>query len=145
MAQIACSTPISRRQHVLAGGAVLLLSLLGAASATVSHAEVNVTGTVAAVRIVASQDSVAKILFVVTQNLNVRYRTFVPLDQVVTGIYSGSLTKVISRLLNSYNYVIKHERETFEILVLGRRGAHPIAAQSHPAASSAQSFAAQWR
>jgi len=123
-----------------------LLSVLGAGIATVSHAEVNVAGTVAAVRIVASQDSVQKVLSVVTQTFNVRYRTSVPLDQVVTGTYSGSLTAVISRLLDGYNYTIRQDSEAVEIVVLERRGARarPVAVQSYPAVS-VQSFAAQWR
>jgi hypothetical protein len=127
----------SRKKHAVA----VLLSLLGAGASTVGHAEVNVSGTVASIRIVTSQESISKILSAVGEGLTVRYRSAVPLDDLVSGTYSGSLSEVVSRLLSGYNYVIKHDAGTVEIVVLGRHGAPVV--QTPPDAQG-KSFAEQW-
>jgi hypothetical protein len=42
------------------------------------------------------------------------------------GAIAGSFGQVISRLLDGYDYVIKDDQETIEIVVFGRRGEVPI-------------------
>jgi hypothetical protein len=130
----------SRKNHVV----TVLLSLLDAGASTVGHAEVNVSGTIASIRIVTSQESISKILSAVAEGLTVRYRSEVPLDDLVGGTYSGSLSEVVSRLLSGYNYVIKYDAGTVEIVVLGRRGAPVVTVQRLPGAQG-KSFAEQWR
>jgi hypothetical protein len=44
-----------------------------------------------------------------------------PLDGNISGVYSGSLTHVISRLLGGYDYVIAHDRGTIELVVSDTR------------------------
>jgi hypothetical protein len=46
----------------------------------------------------------------------------VPLDVEVDGAYSGSLSQVVPRLLDGYNYVIKQDSALTEIIVFGKRG-----------------------
>ena len=41
-----------------------------------------------------------------------RHRSVIPLDDLVSGSYSGSLSEVVSRLLSGYNDVIKHDPGT---------------------------------
>jgi hypothetical protein len=144
MAQIPCLMPVSRRHHLLAISAALFLGAFGPSSATTGHAEVNVAGTVSAVRIVANQDSVQKVLSVVTQTFNVRYRTWVPLSRRISGTYSGPLKDVILHLLDGYNYMIRRDGETTDITVFGRGRARAVPAKSQPAVST-QGFAARWR
>jgi hypothetical protein len=122
-----------------------LLGLLGTTVSPPARAEVNVAGTVSAVRIGASDESIARIFSVLAKTFAVQYRTSITLDEIVSGTYSGSLSEAISSLLSSrgYNYVIRHDHGTIEIVVIGKAGAQPVAATR--AAVPALTFAAQWR
>jgi hypothetical protein len=124
--------------------AALLLGLIGAGVSTVGHAEVNVSGTVASIRIVASQEPISGVFSAIAEAFNVRHRSVVTLDARVSGTYSGSLREVISQLLREYNYMIKQDGGTVNIVVLGRHGALPVAAQA-PASAQGKTFADQWR
>lgn len=128
-----------------AGVAVLSLGLVGATVAPAARAEVNVAGTVSAVRIRASEESVARILSVLNKSFGVRYSTSAAVAERISGTYSGSLSEVISMLLSrcGYNYVIRHDHGVVEIFVIGKAGVPPAAAAR--AAVPASTFAAQWR
>jgi hypothetical protein len=119
----------------------VLLGALGCGVATAAPAEVTVTGTVAAAQISASNEPVGKVLAAVAQAFRIRYSTSIALDDVVSGTYSGALGAVMSSLLSRYNYVIKYDGGTADIVVLGARGEHPIAVAPPPA----RTFASQWR
>jgi hypothetical protein len=139
-------TPIeshSVHRRLKAAAAVLLLGLSGALIATVVRAEVIVAGTTSAVRIRASNDSIAEILSVMAKTLGVRYSASIPLNEIVSGTYSGSLSEALSSLLDGYNYVIRHDGGATDIVVVGKRGAHPAAAASAPV--QAPTFASKWR
>ncbi len=82
-----------------------------------------------AVRVTTSQDAIADVLSALAATFNVQYRTAIPLDAAASKSYSGSFGQVISRLLDGYNYVIKKDQETIEIVVFGRRGEVAIPAQ----------------
>jgi len=123
--------------------ATLLLSILAAGAPTIAPAEVHVEGTVAAVRVTTNKDAVPDVLSALAAPFHVRYRTSVPLDGNASSAYSGSLVQVISRLLGGYSYVIAHDQETIEIVILGKRGEASMPVQK-PAPSTA-GIAAQWR
>jgi hypothetical protein len=97
--------------------AALICGLAGPAPA-----EVHVDGSPAAVRITTNQDVVSDVLLALAATFNVRYRTAVPLDAAANTAYSGSLTQVVFSLLDGYNYVIKKDRESTEIIVYGKHG-----------------------
>jgi len=62
-------------------------------------------------------------------------------DRAVNGTYSGSLTQVLSRLLDGYNYFIRHTGTEIEMTVVGRRGDHAAAvARPRPTPTSALSL-----
>ena len=86
------------------------------------RAEVHVEGSPAAVRVTTSRDAISDVLSAFTATFNVRYRSAIPLDAAANATYSGSFGQVISRLLDGYNYVIKKDQETTEIVVFGKRG-----------------------
>jgi hypothetical protein len=65
---------------------------------------------------------IADVLSAPAATFNLRYRAAIPLDATASKAYAGSFRQVISRLLNGYNYVIKTDQETVEIVVFGRRG-----------------------
>jgi hypothetical protein len=99
-----------------------LATALTCVLATIACAEVQVEGSPAAVRVTTSQDAISDVLSALAAAFNVRYRSTISLDATADAIYSGSLGQVISRLLDGYNYVIKRDQETIEIVVVGRRG-----------------------
>jgi hypothetical protein len=131
------STVMRRSRCALGLGAAL--SLVASA-----RAEVHVEGSPSAVRITTSQDAIADVLSAVATAFNVRYRTAIPLDAAASATYSGSFGQVISRLLNGYNYVIKTDQETTEIVVFGRHGEVAIPPPA-PEAPPAKGIVSQWR
>jgi len=106
-----------------------LATALTCGLATIACAEVHVEGNPVAVRVTTSQDAIADVLSAFAATFNVQYRTAIPLDAAASKSYSGSFGQVISRLLDGYNYVIKKDQETIEIVVFGRRGEVAIPAQ----------------
>jgi hypothetical protein len=120
-------------------GAALICGLASAA-----RAEVHVEGSPAAVRITTSQDAIADVLSAVAATFNVGYRSAIPLDAPANAAYSGSFGQVISRLLNGYNYVIKTDQGSTEIVVFGRRGEVAIPPPA-PKAPPAKGIVSQWR
>jgi len=99
-----------------------LATALSFGLATIARAEVHIEGSLAAVRVTTSQDAIADVLSALAATFRLQYRTAIPLDAVANKIYSGSFGQVISRLLDGYNYVIKKDQDTIEIVVFGRRG-----------------------
>jgi hypothetical protein len=136
-------TILRRPRGYIAILAALLLGISAAGAPTIASAEVHVEGTAAAVRVTTNKDAIPDVLSAFAAPFNVRYRTSVPLDGSASSAYSGSLVQVISRLLDGYNYVIAHDQETIEIVVLGKRGEAFIPVQKP--APSTQGIAAQWR
>jgi hypothetical protein len=104
------------RQTALA----MLLLIYGAPA--IADAEVRIEGNAAAVRVSTSQDTIADVLSALGAAFKLRYRTAVPLSATAGMTYSGSLRQVIARLLDSYNYIVKVNQETTEVIVLGSRG-----------------------
>jgi hypothetical protein len=136
-------TSSSVRPKLAGPAAALLLGLLATLVATAVRAEVIVRGTISAVRIRANHDSIAEVLSAMAKDLGVRYSASIPLDQTVSGTYSGSLSEALSSLLDGYDYVIRHDGGAIDIVVVGRRGAHPAAAS--PTVVQAPTFADKWR
>jgi hypothetical protein len=121
----------------------LLLGLCVCGAAGVARAAVLVEGTPAAVRVTADQAAISDVLAAVTGNFNARYRSAIPLDAPAGPAYAGSFAQVIARLLDGYNYVVKRDGPSTEIVVFGRRGevAIPPPARSAPAAG----ILSRWR
>lgn len=110
----------------------------------VGHAELDISGTAAALRVVADGDALGAVISAVAVNCRATYRTAVALDETVSGNYSGSLDAVIAHLLSGYDYLIKHNGTTIDIVVIGRRGARAVASPPPPAAP-AETAASRWR
>jgi hypothetical protein len=102
--------------------AVGLWATLAFGLAGPSQAEVHVAGSPAAVRITTNQDAISDVLSALVTTFNIRYRAAVPLDAAADATYSGSFTQVVSRLLDGYNYVMKVDRDSTEVIVYGRHG-----------------------
>ena len=119
---------------------IALATALICGFATLAYADVHVEGTPGAVRVTTSQDTIADVLSAFASPFNVKYRSAVPLDAAAAASYSGSFGQVISRLLDGYNYVVKKDRETTEIVVFGKRGEVSIP----PKASPAKGILSRW-
>ena len=132
-------------QHAILRRCLIGLSAaLACGLAATARAEVQVEGGPDAVRVTTSRDAIADVLAAVATTFNARYRTAIPLDAQANATYSGSFAQVISRLLDGYNYVVKREQGTIEIVVFGARGevAIPPPASKAP---PAKGIVSQWR
>jgi len=128
-----------RSRYAFGLGAALIGGL-----AVSARAEVHVEGSPAAVRITTSQDAIADVLSAVAATFNVGYRSAIPLEAPANAAYSGSFGQVVSRLLNGYNYVIKTDQGSTEIVVFGRRGEVAIPPPA-PKAPPPKGIVSQWR
>jgi len=100
------------------------LAITLGASATPLRAAVNVYGNGAFVHLEASNASLSEVLSALESAFSIRHRTSVPLDQAISGTYRGPLRRVLSRVLDGFNYYVVNTAEGgIEIMVLGRPGA----------------------
>jgi hypothetical protein len=93
------------------------------------HAEVRVNGDVTAVRVEATESNVAEVLFALETAFHFRVNTSVALDSSVGGTFTGSLTQVVSRLLEGHNYFIRRQASEIEVTVVGIKGDRAIAVE----------------
>ena len=110
-----------------------------------ARAEVHLEGSPAAVRVTTSDDKISDVLSAFAATFKVKYRTAIALDANAGAAYAGSIQQVIASLLDGYNYVVKSDRESIEIVVLGRRGAAAIPAPPPPPEPRPQGIVSQWR
>jgi hypothetical protein len=101
---------------VLLVPAILLAVLLGADSV---RGESRVTGQPDAVRVEARDTPVEEVLGALGQNFGLYYRSTAPLSRRVTGTYVGSLQRVVARLLDGYDFVMKTDAGSVEVVVYG--------------------------
>jgi hypothetical protein len=111
--------------------------------ATPAFAEVSVEGTAESVRVTTARDPISDVLSALA-TFNVRYRTAIPLDKAAQTSYSGSVREVLFRLLDGYNYVIRRNQQTTEVIVLGGSGQVAIPPPA-PKVAPAKSVLSQWR
>ena len=100
--------------------------LLGAALAitpTPVLAEMQVRGSPEAVRIEARDTPVEEILAALSRAFGMHYQVSVNLDKRLSGTYVGSLRRVVMRILDGYNFVLKTDNGSITVTVLGTPGA----------------------
>jgi hypothetical protein len=95
------------------------LCIIGASVPATSQGKINIEGTLTAVRVTTAQDTVSDVLAAFCATLNVRYRTLVPLNRVISGTYTGTAAQVIKRLLEEQDYVMRNDDEMIELTVYG--------------------------
>jgi hypothetical protein len=108
-----------RRSHALTRlliPAVLLAALFHAHSV---RAEARVTGQPDNVRVEARDSSVEEVLAALGASFGLRYRSTASLGRRITGTYAGSLQRVVTRLLNGYDFVMKTDSGSVEVAVYG--------------------------
>jgi hypothetical protein len=102
--------------------------------ATPMAASVRISGDAAEVRLDIRHTMIADVLSALNTSFDMSYSSWIVLDEEINGTYTGSLRRVITRVLDGYNYVIKQDNAKLDIVVLGKRGeqAVPVAAPADP-------------
>jgi hypothetical protein len=113
-----------------------------------ARAEIRVSGTSNAVKIETQEATLGEVLEALRSSFKLQYRSTGTLDRVVNGTYSGSLSRVIARLLEDQSYIIQSYQNDLEVVILGpgkpMQVTGPVGpATSRPAGAAAASPAAQ--
>jgi hypothetical protein len=117
-----------------------VVAILTPVASTNGLAEASMTGPPDAVRLVVDQGSVKDVLDGLQGAYQVRYRSLTDLDDLVSGEYAGPLPQILSRLLASYDYILKTSEGTIDITIYRlNRASQPAAAAMLPPAVAAQS------
>jgi hypothetical protein len=97
---------------------------------------VRLQGSAQSLRLEAHDSTIAAALAAMGRAFNLQYHSSIPLGDVITGTYTGSLTQVLTRVLDRYDYAIKHEGSALEVVVFGRSSgrAVPVSNPAKPAA-----------
>jgi hypothetical protein len=110
---------------LLSRSAALLFGV--AVTAFPAHAEIMLEGPANALQIEMRDASVQEVLLVLGTNYGLRFSSPTPLDRSVSGSFKGPLPRLVARLLDRYNYIVKSANGTLEVVVLGARDAAPAA------------------
>ena len=86
------------------------------------HADVRVTGDARAVQVDATGSNVAEVLSALATACGLRVKTSMALDRPVSGTFTGSLSQVLSQMLQGHNYYIRHQATEIEVTVIGPQG-----------------------
>lgn len=83
-------------------------------------------------RLDARHTTIVEVFAALHRTFGVSYNSWIVLDEDVNGTYSGSLRRVIARVLDGYNYVIKQDNGTLDVIILDKRGARAVPAALPP-------------
>ena len=108
------------------GLAALGLACLAVLSATQADAEVRVDGGRDEMQVRVENDTVGHVLEALGQNVSLHYRSAAPLNKVIGGAFSGSLEQVLSRVLAGYDFVVRYNMQSVELLIVGKSGAAAV-------------------
>jgi hypothetical protein len=141
------ATEVAEMMGSRALNALVLACAVLAAAIPSARAEVRLDGTAAALRIEADKAALSDVLAALGP-LNVRYRAAIGLQTEISGTYTGSLARVIARLLEAYDYVLRSNQDAVELLIIGKHGDGAIIARTSeapPPSGLAANPATQWR
>jgi hypothetical protein len=105
-------------------GARLLLrltfaALLASLCLDPARAEIRVQGDVGAIRLQADDATVEDVLAMLHTRFGLVYRSSSALTRRVTATFQGPLLRVVGRVLDGYDFVIKTHGASLEVIVLG--------------------------
>jgi hypothetical protein len=95
---------------------------------------IRIQGDAGAMRLDARHMPIADVFAALKTTYGVSYDSWIVLDDDINGTYSGSLRRVIARLLDGYNYVIKQNDGKLDVTILERRGARAVPSAMLPSA-----------
>jgi hypothetical protein len=111
--------------------AAILLGATLAIAPTPVLAEMQVRGSPEAVRIEARDTPVEEILAALSRAFGMHYQLLANLDKRVSGTFVGPLPRVVTRILDGYNFILKTDNGSIALTVVGT----PNAAATAPASS----------
>jgi hypothetical protein len=95
---------------------------------------IRIQGDAGAMRLDARRMPIADVFAALKTTYGVSCNSWLVLDEDINGTYSGSLRRVIARLLDGYNYVIKQDDGKLDVTILDRRGARAVPSAMLPSA-----------
>lgn len=113
---VRANSVLARHRYQMCGPVALAIALV---VPVVASASARVSGSAQSVAVDAQNSSIKEILSVLSKQLNLRVRSSVELDRQAAGTYQGSLSHVVARLLEGYNFIIKTNERGVEVTVLG--------------------------
>ena len=113
------------------------------AAAPMARADVLVDGDEAAVRVVARQASVAEVFAALQSKFRFRYSLAVSPERQINGTIAGPLHRVVARLLDGYDYVVKRAPDGVEVVRMSPRGTASWTPSARPGATVWQVPSAQ--
>ena len=113
--------------------AVVALALMGAA-VNAARAEVRIEGDEANLRITADKATLGEVLAALKAKFPVRYGA-INVDRQINGTISGSLHRVVVRLLDGFDSVVSRTANGVEIIQLAPRGMANAVPQARPGAT----------
>jgi hypothetical protein len=108
----------------------IVLGVASALAPTSALAELQVGGSPEAVSIDAQNTSIKDILNALGKTFDVHFQSSANLEKQLTGTYEGTLPRVLMRVLEGYNVIMKTSNDRIEITVLGTRNAAATAGAS---------------
>lgn len=105
------------------GVAAVLAAVLGGTPAS-ALAALQVSGNPKAVNITVQDTSIEEILSALSHEYYLQYNSSANLERQLTGTYQGSLQRVLTRVLEGYNFVVKVSGGQIELTVLGTQNVH---------------------
>ena len=120
-----------------ARAAIVLGAALAIVPTTFVLADVQVSGSPEAISIEAKNTSIKEILAALGTAFDVHYQSSANLEKQISGTYEGTLQRVVIRVLEGYNVIVKTNKGRTEITVLGTRNA-PAMAGASTASKAAQ-------
>ena len=100
---------------------VALLSGMVALAPTAIRAETRIEGPTDSVRLQLRDASVQEAIEALSARYDLRLRTETPLERRISGDLAGPLPRVLSRLLDRYDYVVRSADGALDVVVLGNR------------------------
>ena len=113
---------------------VIMLGVASALAPSSALAELQVGGSPEAVSIDAQNSSIKEILAALGKTFGVHFQSSANLEKQLTGTYQGPLPRVLMRVLEGYNVIMKTRKGGIDITVLGTNaGATAATAATSPA------------
>jgi hypothetical protein len=130
MAALAVPEPA---QDQRSAGLVDLLHRVPALRPASDASLLHVQGGPAAVHLEVRQTTIAQVLAALMAAYDMSYSASIPLERLLDGTYTGSLRRVVSRVLQGYNFAIEQDNAKLVVIIFDKGGEQAIAApRQHP-------------
>jgi hypothetical protein len=123
---------VRQSSALLSARVAIALGIASVLTPTSALAELQVGGSPNAVSVDAQNTSVKEILDALGKAFDVHFQSSANLEKQLTGTYEGSLPRVLMRVLEGYNVIMKTSKDRIEVTVLGARNAPATAGVSSP-------------